>query len=258
MPEGRVATPVPEAEAVRRARDLYGLEARARVLPGEYDDNFHLTTADGRAFVLKVMHPARERGLVDLQCEALRHLARAAPHLALPRVQPARDGELAVVVPGYDGAPRIVWLLSWVAGTTLAEARPHTEELLTSLGRLLGSMDSALLDFSHPAAERELKWDLGRAGWIRGSLRHIEDPTRRALVEKFLALYESDVVPALPRLRRGVIHSDANDYNVLVGDPRAEPREVVSVIDFGDMHRGLIVAEPAIAAAYALLGKNEP
>ena len=258
MPQGRVATPVTELDAERLARDLYALEARARALPGEYDDNFHLTTTVGRAFVLKAMHPARERGLVDLQCAALLHLANTAPQLGLPRVQPTRGGETLSVIPGPDGAPRIVWMLSWAAGTTLAEARPHTPELLHSLGRFLGAMDAALLGFSHPAAARELDWDLGRAGWIRGSLSAIQAPGRRALVEKVLGLYEAEVVPALSRLRRSVIHSDANDHNVLVGDPYAEPREVVSVIDFGDMHHGLTLAELAIAAAYALLGKSEP
>ena len=41
--EARVAHSVTEAEAVRLARELYGIETAARTLPGEYDDNFHLT-----------------------------------------------------------------------------------------------------------------------------------------------------------------------------------------------------------------------
>ncbi len=32
----------------------------------------------GSAFVLKVMHPAREESLIDLQCRALQHLAQRA------------------------------------------------------------------------------------------------------------------------------------------------------------------------------------
>jgi len=36
---------------------------------------------------------------------------------------------------------------------------------------------------------------------------------------KFLALYEAEVVPFLSHLRRTVIYGDANDYNVLVGEP---------------------------------------
>ena len=79
--EARVGPPIAEAEAVRIARELYGLEASAQALPGEYDDNFRLTGDDGREYVLKVMHTARERSFIDLQCQALRHLAQ--PQLGL-------------------------------------------------------------------------------------------------------------------------------------------------------------------------------
>src|SRR5258707_523132 len=256
--EARVAQPITEAEAVRLARELYGLEARARALPGEYDDNFHLTNADGHAFVLKVMHPARERSFIDLQCRALTHLAQRAPQMPMPRVTSNRSGEQFASIVAADGSTRLVWLLTFLNGTVLAEIRPHTPELLGDLGRFLGEMDAALQSFTHAAAHRELKWDSSRAGWIKDYVKHIAGSKRRALVEKFLALYEAEVVPVLPRLRRGVIYGDANDYNVLVSDPWPQPRKVVGVIDFGDVHYGLTVSEPAIAAAYAILGKENP
>ena len=256
--EARVEHPTTEAEAVRIAHELYDLDASARALPGEYDDNFQLTASDGRSYVLKVMHPARERAFIDLQCQALRHLAQRSPHLGLPRVKPNRTGELFTSNSAADGSNRLVWLLTYVAGTTLAEARTHAPELLQELGHFLGEMDAALQSFSHPAAHRELKWDSSRALWIKDYIKEIADSKRRALVEKFIALYESEVVPVLPRLRRSVIYGDANDHNVLVSDPWPRPREVASVIDFGDIHHGLTVSEPAIAAAYAILGKENP
>ena len=256
--ESRVAHPITEAEAVRIVRELYGLEVSAEALPGEYDDNFHLKAADEQAFVLKVMHPARERSFIDLQCQALRHLAQRAPHMQLPRVVLNRNGEFFASIAATDGSPRLVWLLTFVNGTVLAKVRPHAPELLGNLGRFLGEMDAALQSFSHPASHRELKWDSSRAAWIKDYVQHIGDAKRRALVEKFITLYESEVIPALPRLRRSVIYGDANDYNVLVSDPWPQPRKVTSVIDFGDMHHGLTVSEPAIAVAYAILGKEDP
>jgi 4-aminobutyrate aminotransferase-like enzyme/Ser/Thr protein kinase RdoA (MazF antagonist) len=256
--EARVAQPVTEAEAVRLARELYGIEASAQALPGEYDDNFHLTSADGHEFVLKVIHPARERSFIDLQCRALTHLAQRAPQLSLPRVTPNRSGEQFTSIAAADGSTRLVWLLTFVSGTVLAEVRPHTPELLGDLGRFLGELDAALQSFAHAAAHRELKWDSSRAGWIKDYIKHIAGSKRRALVEKFLALYEAEVASVLPRLRRSVIYGDANDHNVLVSDPWPQPRKVVGVIDFGDMHHGLTVSEPAIAAAYAILGKEDP
>jgi 4-aminobutyrate aminotransferase-like enzyme/Ser/Thr protein kinase RdoA (MazF antagonist) len=250
------AQPITEVEAVRLAGELYGIEARAKALPGEYDNNFHLSAAGGREFVLKVMHPARERSFIDLQCQALRHLEARAPQLTLPRVVPNRKGQLFASIEAEDGA-RLVWLLSFVRGTVLAQVRPQTAELLGELGRFLGEMDAALQSFSHVAAHRELKWDSARAGEMREYVRHIRDAKRRGLVENFFALYESEVTPRLPRLRRGVIYGDANDYNVLVSDAWPQPRKVASVIDFGDMHHGLMVSEAAIAAAYAILGKKD-
>jgi 4-aminobutyrate aminotransferase-like enzyme/Ser/Thr protein kinase RdoA (MazF antagonist) len=258
LPEARVTQPVTEAEAIQLAREIFGLEADARALPGEYDDNFHLTANDGRGYVLKVMHAGRESSFVDMQCRALQHLARRAPHLAVPRVCPTPSGAAFQNVRVADGSERLVWLLTFLPGTVLAEVKPHEPELLESLGRLLGEMDAALQDFSHPSVERELKWDLARAGWIRDFLHHIGDASRRKLVERFLSLYEAEVVPALPRLRRSVIYGDANDHNVLVGAPWPQPRKVAGVIDFGDMHYGLTVSELAIASAYVILRKKNP
>src|SRR5713101_2828784 len=281
--EERVARATTEAEAVELARELYGLSVSAKALPGEYDDNFYLTTthdgdgvveaqpkmavplsnplhteneAAAAEFVLKVMHPARERSFIDMQCCALQHLAQRAPQLTLPRVLLNRKGETFAAVEA--GTARLVWLLTYVPGTMLVKARPHSPELLQSLGQFLGALDAALADFAHHEVRRELKWDLARAGWIRGHLHLIRDTSQRALVEKFLALYDAEVVPALPGLRRSVVYGDANDYNVLVGAPLPLPRKVVSVIDFGDLHESVTVSEVAIAAAYAILGKENP
>src|SRR6266403_415424 len=263
--EERVARAISEAEAVELARELYGLSVSAKALPGEYDDNFNLTAIDKSTgqkrepdgFVLKVMHPARERGFIDMQCCALQHLAQRVPELTLPRVLLNRRGEAFAAV-DVGGVARLVWLLTYVPGTMLVKARPHSSELLRDLGRFLGEMDAAMKDFSHADSLRELKWDLARAGWIGPHLHLIRDASRRALVAQFLALYDAEVVPALPSLRRSVVYGDANDYNVLVGRPLPQPRKVVGLIDFGDLHESVTVSEVAIAAAYVALGKQNP
>ena len=258
MPEARVAPPVSALEAARLALSLYSFDASAQVLPGEYDDNFHLVASDSRQFVLKIMHPARERAFVDMQCRALTHLAQRAPQLSLPRVCPTRNGELFSQLELPDGISRFIWLLTFLPGTVLAQVNPHSMELLESLGRLLAEIDTALRDFSHPFAKRDLKWDLTGSLWAREFLPHIENPERRTLASNFLDLFEREVLPRIPRLPRSVIYGDANDHNALVSPPWPQPRQVLSVIDFGDMHESITVAEPAIAAAYAILGHDNP
>jgi 4-aminobutyrate aminotransferase-like enzyme/Ser/Thr protein kinase RdoA (MazF antagonist)/murein DD-endopeptidase MepM/ murein hydrolase activator NlpD len=258
MPEARVAPPVSTAEAARIARDLYGLMSAAHPLPGEYDDNFLLQSADGRRFVLKVMHPAREEAFIDMQCRALAHIAERAPALALPRVKPSVSSDLFSRVQLDDGAARFVWLLSYLPGQTLASTKPHSAELLESVGAFLAQLDMALLDFTHPATARDLKWNIAESLWARDHLSVVEDHHRRKLAARFLDLFEREAIPLFPALRRSVIYGDANDHNILVSAPGPQPQQVLSVIDFGDMHCGLLVGELAVACAYAALHKEHP
>jgi 4-aminobutyrate aminotransferase-like enzyme/Ser/Thr protein kinase RdoA (MazF antagonist)/murein DD-endopeptidase MepM/ murein hydrolase activator NlpD len=250
-------TTVGPADASALARALYALDADAAPLPGEYDANFLLTARDGARAILKVMHPAAERATVELQVALLAHLAARDPALPTPRVLPAAGGA-PIAAATVGGEERLVWMLSYLPGRPLAEARPRSDELLAELGSFLGRLDAALADFAHPAAERALKWDLARAGWAAEQLGAIADPARRALAARFLAHYEAEAAPLLPALRRSVIHNDANDYNVLVGGRREWPQPVAGLIDFGDALRTCTVCEVAIAAAYGLLGAADP
>lgn len=259
MTEPREVEPCTPDAAASLAQRLYGIDAQVQSLPSEYDQVFKLVAADDTAYILKVMHPSREAAFIDLQCKALQHLARRAPALALQRVITTTQGNAFTRVRVADGSERIVWLLSYLPGKLLFDFRPHSPSLLESLGGLLGAMDAALQDFAQPAAERrDFKWDLSTALWIKGQVSAISDPARRVRVEHVVALYESEVLPRVPRLRRGVIYGDANDYNVLVQWAAGAAQPCVGIVDFGDMHAGWIVAEPAVAAAYALLGKPAP
>jgi len=139
MREAPVAKPITESEAAEIARRLFGREAVAHALAGEYDDNFRLREAGGGEFVLKIMHPDRERGFVEMQCAVLQHLVTTARELPLPRVVPSLRGESCVQTKVKDGSRRIVWLLTYLPGKTLAEFQPHTPELLEELGCFLGS-----------------------------------------------------------------------------------------------------------------------
>ncbi|HDT14350.1 MAG TPA: hypothetical protein ENO03_08355, partial [Candidatus Aminicenantes bacterium] len=247
-----------EADAVRLAREIYGLEVKAFPLPSEYDDNFRLEEEDGSIVVLKVMHPMREAGFIDMQCAALEAVAERDAGLPVPKVIPDESGRPWSTILIGQGPPRLVWMLSYLPGRPIAEVRPVLPDLLEDLGATLGRLDLALEGFAHPAARRDLKWDLAKAGWVRGHLGAVRDPGRRALLEKVLRRYDAEVGPLLPRLRRGVVYADANEHNVLV---RLEPGEyprLAGLIDFGDLVETVSVSEIAVAAAYASFGAADP
>ena len=236
----------------------YGLDAAASPLPSERDQNFLLTTAGGERHVLKISNAGEDPRVIDLQNAALLHLATVAPDVRLPRVRHTVDGPAVVPVLDARGTPHLVRLLTWVPGRVLAGVRPHTPELLRSLGSLLGTMDAALSTFAHPAAARDLKWDPRQAGWIREYVRFVEDPARRTLVERLFARSEDELSRLAPALRTSVIYNDANDYNVLVDGSDPYVRRVTSVVDFGDMLYTWTANEAAVGCAYAMLDKPDP
>ncbi|MBV9623627.1 MAG: aminotransferase class III-fold pyridoxal phosphate-dependent enzyme [Acidobacteria bacterium] len=250
-----VRQPVSTCEAESIAAQVYGLSAVARELSGEYDENFHLRSSTDGEFVLKLMHPSRTIELVDLQCAAFEWIETTNSSLHLPRVVKTKNGEPYTSISSTDGDRRLVWLLRFIPGKILAETRPHSPELLRAVGAFLGELDSSLTGFHHPAAQRSFKWDLAQAGWVRQYLEYVPGGHRRDLVERFLADYDTEILPVLSRLRKAVIYGDGNDYNIVVRQIWPVPE--VGAVDFGDMHEGVIVSEPAIGAAYAMLRKED-
>jgi 4-aminobutyrate aminotransferase-like enzyme/Ser/Thr protein kinase RdoA (MazF antagonist) len=246
-------------EARALARDLFGVTAGARPLPSERDQNFLLETGSGPEFVLKIASAAEAREVLEGQNGVLEHLARRAPSLRCPRVRPTASGEPIGIVRRPDGTVHFVRLLTHVPGHLLADASPHTPDLLHSLGAFFGRLDLALAGFSHPALQRELQWDLKHASAVVARhLGHLGGPDQRALVEHFHRRFRERIEPVLPGLRASVIHNDGNDYNVLVTGVRSRGGEVTGVVDFGDLVETQTVFELAVCAAYAILGKSDP
>ncbi|MGA3019168.1 MAG: aminotransferase class III-fold pyridoxal phosphate-dependent enzyme [Bryobacteraceae bacterium] len=238
-------------EAVRFARELYGLDTVASPLPSERDQNFHLRDASGAQFVLKIANQEESHAVLDLQNSLLTFLAAQPTGLEFPRVVPASTGNTIASVTGSDGVKYFVRLLTWVDGICMAQAAPHSAELLRSLGAALARVDSALERFSHPAAHRALHWDLRQAALARTHLDLLPEE-RRPMVEP---IFEAWATIDWSALRSSVIYNDANDYNILVD---ASGSRVVSLLDFGDVVHSATVCDLAIALAYAMLDKPDP
>ncbi len=267
--ESRSRTIVPRfttGQASELAERHYGFAAGARELPSELDQNFRLTTAD-EEYVLRIVRSEADRAFVEAQVAVLRSLAappsleRAAasgsradaPHLPTPAVILSPDGA-AIQETRSDAESHLVWLVRFLAGRPLAEARPHRPELLSSFGRGLGELDLRLASFSHAAVHRDLRWDLRNAPAVRPLLEDVE-PARRGLVMARLDRAEGEVLPRLRETRVQVIHNDANDYNVLVD---ASGTAITGLLDFGDMVHGHLVCESAVAMAYVMMDNPDP
>jgi 4-aminobutyrate aminotransferase-like enzyme/Ser/Thr protein kinase RdoA (MazF antagonist)/murein DD-endopeptidase MepM/ murein hydrolase activator NlpD len=223
---------VPQASEI--ASTLYGITEFIRELPSERDQNLLFRRNDGREFILKIANRDEQRATLDLQNQAMAHVGGAGA------VVPTKTGEQITTVDGH-----LIRLVSYISGVPLAEFRPHSTALLNELGRMLGRTDRKLASFEHPAAQRELYWDIRNA-------------ERIITLEPILRAWREVVVPRLPELRTSVIHNDANDYNLIVSTTSIRSTPQIALIDFGDMLETYTLCEPAIACAYAMMHKPDP
>ncbi len=253
-----------EDDAIRIAKKVFDLDGTAELLPSERDQNFRLTTAADTSFVLKIANSTESKTVLDFQNQAMLHirdkLDSKPPGIAIaPNVCLSVDGKQISLIRDDDGTPYSVRLLTYLPGKPLALARPHNIKLMVSLGRFFGHLDQILQDFDHPAAHRDFHWDLKNAGRIISEyMGLIKDARHRKIVQQLLERYQAETEPQLPDLPTGVIHSDGNDYNVLVEPVGSWSSHVTGVIDFGDMVYSHTINELAIVCAYALLDKADP
>jgi 4-aminobutyrate aminotransferase-like enzyme/Ser/Thr protein kinase RdoA (MazF antagonist) len=227
---------------------LYGLTSVATALPSERDQNFLITAPDGGRFVLKLANASETRDVIDAECDALRHLAATS---LCPRLIPTLDQRN---VAEHDD--HFVRLITAVSGQTLGSTALHGDALRRDIGRALGTIDARLASFDHPAFHRTFHWDLAHAtSVVREHLPLVRDAALRECIATLTARHEATVDPLLPSFRRSIIHSDANDYNVLVD---AAGQRVTGIIDLGDMVYSHVVNDVAIAMAYVALSAEEP
>lgn len=240
------APTITNEEAAALADRLFGVCGSAQSLKGERDQNF-LIHGDAGKFVLKITNPAEDRSVTDFHTRALVHVGATDPGLAVPRILPARDGSFEAELKDADGRTRIVRLLSFLPGVMAAAVEP-SRDLRAGIAHVLARFDRAIADFTHPAADYELSWDLVHAAKLRHLIAKVADVADRERCARALERFDAVVAPALPALRKQVIHNDLNPYNVLVSEDL--PRRILGLLDFGDMVRAPLVNDLAIAASY--------
>lgn len=244
---------IDDARAI--AWDAFGLRAQAELLSSERDQNFHLRLDDGSAYVLKATHPAEDPAVTDFQTQAQLHLMHADSSLPVPHLLLTRDGRYVHWHDGPAGVRRAIRVITFLSGTPLYRT-PRSASQAQALGHALAGFDLALRGFEHPTANHTLLWDLQHAEQVADLLAGIEDADQRALAERTLARFMAHVQPALPGLRRQVIHNDLNPYNVLVD--AAQPDRISAILDFGDMVQAPLVQDLAVACSYLLEDSASP
>ncbi len=101
----------------------------------------------------------------------------------------------------------------------------------------------------------DMLWKLDNVIACKDYLSEVTDLDTRDRIARLFDVYEKEIMPKLPDLRKAVIHNDANEQNLIVAP--TEPDKIYGLIDFGEVQYGSQVNELAVALAYGLLGEDD-
>lgn len=222
-------------------------------LGAERDLIYQVRAEDGQRYVLKVLDPGFECDEIDLQVSAMRHACTSVSCVGLPEPIRAVSGAYYVEAKWRQQEQRLAYLTKWQDGALLKSV-PFTAIQAGNFGRALAELSLGLSDFSHPHADRHMRWDLKQAGSVRAHLEAIPGTQDRARVEAALERFDNETLSLLSAQRTQVIHADATPFNTLVSENDHD--EITAFIDFGDVVRSAVVCDVAIAACY-LMGSGE-
>mgnify|MGYP002395678669 CR=1 FL=1 len=212
--------------------------------------NYLVKSKCGERFILKKHTNADKATLhfLELESKTLLHLQKHLPN-NFPVPIASMQGNFILKDTNGDG----LRLLSFLEGNFFNEVS-QTTELYASLGKFLASTDKALLNLDlFGLSAKEINWDLQHFLKNEILISHIKNPAVKKIVSYFTACYKREVLPFQYQLRKSIIHSDANEQNILV-----ENGEVSGMIDFGDFCYAPLINELAIAITYAMQDKKTP
>lgn len=250
----RARLPRPNVSAEQAAailREYYGLEGSIRELGSQQDRNYLIDTGASR-FVLKIARAEYATVELEAQNAAMHHLAglQNMPRVPVPLADGAGRHILALSIGGEDCQVR---LLTYLDGEPLTRQRFLPPQAVAALGALSAQIALGLRDFSHPGLNRDLQWDLRRAGPVALQLLgSVTDHARRDAIAKAMIAAVKHIRPLQAAFRTQPIHHDVTDDNVVSRRDRHGRFVPDGVIDFGDVMNGWLVADLAVTCASLL------
>jgi len=240
-------------EAVQLAEKFFGIKGAAKPLSSYIDQNFLITAVDKKKYVLKIFNSLENPVFIQNQSAATSVLKKKTGYLFPGFVSSVNNESIEKVE--KNGVTFVSCLLNFVDGKFISEVKNPSVNLAAQTGSFLGKMDKVLENLNLPSQNYELRWNPDNFRKIYDLAQSIANEKDKNTVLYFLNLYRDEVVPQMHKLRRQLIHNDANDSNFLIDE---KTNKITGLIDFGDMSHTFRINELAVALAYMMMGRENP
>ncbi|XP_069758946.1 hydroxylysine kinase-like [Narcine bancroftii] len=278
---------VSEAQAVELVGRLYGRKvSKVQPLPSYDDQNFHVlvsaTQESGdlsESYVLKVLNTAdsQDADLVEVQTQVMMFLNRKG--FPSPTPIPTIDGKimsLETIKEGNVNKQHLIRLLTYLPGIPLAKITLDHQNYY-ELGRTVAQMDKILLEEFHQSPTKSLYredfiWNLSNIHLLEKYLHEMEEGETLVIIKQVIQQFKEKIRPNISKFRKGFIHGDFNDCNILqkpVDSPADQVEDkaekispkaalwISGILDFGDLSYGCLVYELVIAMTYSMIERQD-
>ncbi|XP_072516970.1 hydroxylysine kinase isoform X2 [Salminus brasiliensis] len=253
------------SQAAEIAGQLFGLTlSSVRPLPSYDDQNFHVSSAEGGQYVLKIMNSTDSQNLhlLEVQTHTMSFLWEKG--LPAQTAVPTVTGQLMSLEEidcGLGLQKYMVRLLTFLPGTVMAKVT-CTPQLLFEAGKTAATMDKVLLQMEHPhlstLQRKNFIWSLASVPLLEQFLPVLDGDPMQEVVKAVIEQYRIHIAPKLHSFRKCINHGDFNDHNVLVEADGPSNYRISGILDFGDMSSGYLVFELAITIMYMMIESSSP
>ncbi|XP_072349090.1 hydroxylysine kinase-like [Scyliorhinus torazame] len=277
-----------EAQVVELVERLYGLRVSSvQSMPSYVDQNFHVLASESqetgdhsKSYVLKVMNSvdSQDTDLIEAQTRAMMFLNEKGFPSPIPI--PTTDGKimsLESIEQGNECTQNVIRMLTYLPGVPFAKLTLD-HRTFYRVGRTIAQMDKALHEgFRHPNMKclhrKGFRWDLSNLHLLEQYLCELKEEATHSIVQQVIQEFKEKILPNLSHFRKGIIHGDCNENNILLEpmDPSAGGVEgrpgpthpqtefrISAILDFGDMNYGCFVYELAISITYLTIMNSDP
>lgn len=216
------------------------------------ENNPHIPEIWSEGYILKLTNSLESKNLdaLESQNSMMSHLAKSGLLVS----EPFKDKKGNVINTKIlsDDELHAVRLIKFIPGITLINALPWTTDLFYQVGSITAQVDNSLETFHHPSFDtKDSLWFLSNIPKLSEFTPHLKDAKNKKLAEDIVNEFESTVIPLMDSLKKGIIHGDLNEQNIICQKDGDEIK-VTSVIDFGDSQKNPFVFEIAIASMYMM------
>ncbi|KAH9489370.1 hypothetical protein Btru_056481 [Bulinus truncatus] len=228
--------------------------------------NPHLNQVSNDGYFLKVINlrDSRRPDYLNAQVQVVEHLLKKGINCQsiVRGINGESFTECTAESKTGENVTYMVSLKSFITGEIVHKV-PLTPRLLYSLGQYVADITKALQDFIHPFYNTFIcTWSMDSVPKLTDIMFAVKDNSMRNICEGVVEAFQNEVISLRPGFRRGQIHGDLNEQNILVRrevcpNNHDDHFQICGLLDFQDTALSYPLYDLAMLVCYMLMKYSE-